>query len=412
MSTPKGPIQMPTPTGWRKEYLVSGNGKRTPVTANVLLCLRNHPDWVGTLGYNELSRRVVTLRETPWNCEKFVWRDSDDVRLADWLQQIEKLMIRPRHLTEIVECVSEERSFHPVQQYLAGLQWDGVLRLDNWLTTHMGAVASPYVSCVGKCWMISAVARAIKPGIKADHCLILEGQQGTLKSTGVQVLGEPWFTDDVGEVGTKDTLDQIQNWIVELGELDSISKTDAGKLKAFMSRQTDRFRPPYGRRVQEFPRQCVFVGTCNPSQYLRDGTGGRRFWPVTAGKIDIPGLRRDKDQLWAEAYRRYCAGERWWISDPVILAEARKAQAAKLDAEAWVGKLLEWCEKKLQPKLDGTGKTYVTMAEILEGFLNLPIDKWVSARRNQTQIGSALIAAGWKRSTGHNNEARYAPPSV
>jgi predicted P-loop ATPase len=149
--------------------------------------------------------------------------------------------------------------------------------------------ASDYVWAIGAKWLISAVAHIYKPGCKADHMLIAEGPQGLFKSTAFQVLGEPWFTDNIEELGTKDSqLATLGRWIIELAELDALTRAELSRVKAFLSRSIDRFRPPYGRRLIESPRQCVFVGTVNHGEYLRDETGGRRFWPVELRRRDRP----------------------------------------------------------------------------------------------------------------------------
>ena len=180
-----------------------------------------------------------------------------------------------------VLAVAHENRFDPVREYLEGLTWDRVPRIGKWLATYLSAEDTDYASAVGKRWLISCVARAILPGCKADSALIFEGNQGEGKSTAFTTLGGPWFSDELAAIGTKDSALQLSGaWIIELSELDALTKARASTVKAFLSRRVDRFRPPYGRRVIEQPRSCVFCGTVNHSQYLEDETGGRRFWPV------------------------------------------------------------------------------------------------------------------------------------
>jgi len=153
--------------------------------------------------------------------------------------------------------------------------WDGTNRLDTWLTTYLGAEDSNYVRAVGARWLISAIARIYRPGAKAYCCLILEGAQGSKKSTALKTLAGPYFADELADLGTKDSVLQTQGvWIIELSELDSLSRAEVGRIKAFMSRTTDRFRPPYCKRLIESPRQCVFAGSVKHSSYLRDDSGG------------------------------------------------------------------------------------------------------------------------------------------
>jgi predicted P-loop ATPase len=180
--------------------------------------------------------------------------------------------------------------------------------------------------------------------VKADHMLILEGPQGARKSTAIKVLaGEQWFTDELPELGSKDAAIHMQGvWIVEIAELDAMSRAEVSRIKAFLTRTTDRFRPPYGRYTIEVPRQCVFAGTVNLDTCLRDETGNRRFWPLRSGTIDIDALVSDREQLWAEAVHRFREGAIWWIDDPALLAEAAAAQEARYQSDAWEDLIEHW----------------------------------------------------------------------
>jgi len=204
------------------------------------------------------------------------------------------------HAGQAAQTVAKDRAFHPIRSYLGSIRWDGVERLDSWPSTYLGVEDTAYVRAVGARWLISAVARIYQPGVKADCRLILEGPQGTRKSTALKTLAGSHFTDELADLGSKDSALQTRGvWIIELSELDTLSRSEVSRIKAFMSRTTDRFRPPYGKRLMESPRQCVFAGTVNHSSYLRDDTGGPRFWPVACGSINIDRLARDRDQFWA-----------------------------------------------------------------------------------------------------------------
>ncbi len=224
---------------------------------------------------------------------------------------------------------------------------------------------------VWKCFLISAVARVYEPGCKADHVPIIEGPQGIWKSSAVEALASPWFTDELADLGSKDAAMQTHAaWIIEVAELDSMGKPEVSKIKAFISRTVDRFRPPYGRRVIEAPRQCVFVGTTNSSEYLKDATGARRFWPVKAGKIDLAAIKRDRDQLWAEAVTLHKEGVVWWPdANTTRLAEVE--QAARLVPHPW----LENIEKHIE------GKDETSVADILLACVGKEMDKWTQATR-------------------------------
>ncbi len=249
--------------------------------------------------------------------------------------------------------------------------------------------------------MISAVARIFEPGCKVDCCLLLEGKQGTLKSTALRELGYPWFTDEIAELGTKDaSLQAAGVWLVELAELESFTRAEVSKVKSFMSRRVDRFRPPYGQRTIEQPRQCVFAGTTNANAYLKDETGARRFWPVEVGTIDTEALGRARDQLWAEAVKRYRAGDRWWLDTAELASAAAEAVADRYEGDPW--------EMLIANHVAGRKGTSVT--EILRDAIEKEPSQWT--RGDQMRVGRCLTALGWRRyrATHGTRDWLYAPP--
>jgi len=297
--------------GWRDCLLMSEKGAVRAVLANAITALRCAPEWEGVLAFNEFSMNTVALKPPPWpaGSGQTDWTDHEDRLTADWLQH-QGIYVSVEIAGLAVQTVAKDRAFHPVREKLDSLRWDGTKRIGDWVNLYLGAEPSEYTSAVGARWLISAVARIFGPGAKADCALILEGDQGLMKSTALRVLAEPWFTDEIADLGTKDAAMQTRGvWIIEIAELDSMSRADVSKIKGFISRTTDRFRPPYGKRLVESPRQCVFAGSVNHSTYLRDETGGRRLWPVACTRILIDDLVRDRDKLWAEAVARYRAGE-------------------------------------------------------------------------------------------------------
>jgi predicted P-loop ATPase len=324
---------------WRQKLLMAKDGYTPlPILANALIALREAPEWAGTFALNDFSVAVYSRRSNPAIKKDgdHPWTDAADARLCDWLQH-EAIRVSPEVAGRAVLTVADEHRYHPVRDYLQALRWDGDGRLDNWLIEYLGVEPSNYAAAVGRRWMISAVARIMEPGCKVDTCLILEGRQGLKKSTALSVLGGQWFTDQISEIGGRESKQEIRGvWIVEIAELASMkSVADVSKVKAFMTSQRDRFRAPYARHVAEHGRQCVFAGSVNDSQYLRDDTGGRRWWPVACTHIEIDRLREDKDQLWAEAVVRYQEGCPWYLDSKALDAEAEAQQEQRREADPW-----------------------------------------------------------------------------
>ena len=286
-------------SAWKKDLLRSKppmnttEGRILPVLANAIAAFRHAPEWGGVLAFNEFGFGTVVLKPAPWGVvPKGEWTDHEDRLAAEWLQR-QGILVSVDVAGQAVQTAARDHPFHPVKAYLQGLHWDGVERLDRWLSTYLGAEDTEYSRAVGSRWLISAVARIFRPGAKADCCLILEGPQGIRKSTALRTIAGEYFTDELADLGSKDAAMQTRGvWIIELSELDNLSHAEVARIKAFMSRTTDRFRPPYGMRLVESPRQCVFAGTVNHGTYLRDETGGRRFWPVVCGRIDVEALGR------------------------------------------------------------------------------------------------------------------------
>jgi len=376
---------------WRDGLLLNLNGTVKPVLANAITALRGAPEWAGVLAYNEFAHFTVLQKSTPWmklGVEvPAEWTPNHDTLTTEWLHH-QGIFVSVDVTGQAVEAVARERPFHPVRAYLKDLIWDGKHRLETWLPEYLGVDPSPYAAAVGSRWMISAVARVFEPGCKADCCLILEGEQGIRKSTALRVLARPWFTDEIADLGSKDAALQTRGvWVIEIAELDSMSRSDVGKIKAFMSRMTDRFRPPYGKRPIDSPRQCVFAGSVNHGTYLRDETGGRRFWPVQckAPVIDVDALADVRDQLWAEATYLYFDGKPWWLDSVSLNREAAEEQADRYEGDPWDELILEWASLRES----------VSIAEVLTNCLEKKKDMWTQWDRNR--VARCLRANGWIR---------------
>jgi predicted P-loop ATPase len=315
-------------------------GAPKPLLANAITALRNHTAWAGVLSYNEFALHLSIDKAPPWHKSSSAWiprawSEQDDLLLTDWLHH-QRIGVSVATAAQAVETVGRDRSFHPIRDYLDRLKHDRIPRVGSWLSDFLGAEESEYTKAVGQAILVGAVARIRNPGCKLDTIPILEGEQGALKSTAVKVLFDPWFTDELADFGSKDAAMQTCGvWGIEVSELSGMSRSEVARVKAFASRTVDRYRPPYGRRIIESKRSCIMIGTTNSDDYLKDETGGRRFWPIKVGKIDIPGLRKGCDQLWAEAQALYAAGTPWWITDAGVQADAEAEQRDRYIGDAW-----------------------------------------------------------------------------
>lgn len=331
-----------------EQFGFTGQWKRrgkTPLSNldNVLLSLRNAQELAGLVGYDEMTQAEMLLKPVPGSGERWSGprplRDVDVTAVQAWLQRHWLTGTGKDTAFAAVEMVARERSFHPVRDYLKRLEWDGVDRLDGWLATYFGAEQTAYTAAIGRMFLIAMVARIFDPGCQADYMLILEGEQGDRKSSALRILAGQWFSDNLPAVRNSADHDVQQflrgKWLVEIGELSAMDKADAAALKSFVTRRVEQYRPSYGRKEVHEPRQCLFVGTTNEAVYLRDHTGGRRFWPVATAEIDLDRLRQDRDQLFAEAVARYQRGEQAWPDKAFEKAHIRPEQDARYEADAW-----------------------------------------------------------------------------
>ena len=370
-------------------------GNPKPLLANAITMLRYHPDWSGVLAFNEFSLYPVTKKPAPWEKEaERNWTDNDDSLAADWLQHA-GILVSSKLAHEAVAVVARENSFHPVKDYLTSIEWDSEPRLDSWLERYLGAEDTPFVRAVGPRWLVSAVARIFRPGCQVDHTLLLEGPQGIQKSSAFRELAGPeWFTDHISDLGNKDSRIELHGkMIVELSELAAIRRSEVERVKAFLTARTDHFRPPYGRSTEDVPRSNIFAASTNDQTPFTDATGSRRFWPVRCGTIDIGALTRDRDQLWAEAYRRYQDGAVWWLDTSELNTLAIAEQEERYDQGVWDDVILEWTNDPKQrydadgiPQIpiepfDSTANR-VTITDVLIHAIGKPLERCTQSDKN------------------------------
>jgi predicted P-loop ATPase len=260
-------------------------GHPIPHLANAILALREAPQIRDCFVFDELLQSTMVVMPIPGSCDSAVprrIRDTDATAVQEWLQKEGLVRIARQTVYDAIELRALERRRHPVREYIDGLAWDGQSRVSTWLPRYLGAEDSVYVRAVGEMLLISLVARVYKPGCKVDHMVVLEGEQGAGKSTACSILGGEWYSDGLPDITlAKEVAQHLRGkWVVEMSELNAMRRADAPRLKAFISRRDERYRPSYGRHEVHEPRQCVLIGTTNDATYLRDATGARRFFPV------------------------------------------------------------------------------------------------------------------------------------
>lgn len=340
------------PANWMDRLEInSQTGLPKATIDNVWIILENDPLLKGKFALNQFAGRGEVLDALPWNAstKRRLWDDNDNNGLYWYMEKVHHITGNGK-IDGALSLHTTQHAFNEVQDYLQSLKWDGVPRLDTLFIDYLGAEDSPYTRAVTRKAFTAAVTRAMVPGSKYDNMLILAGPQGIGKSTLLDKMSRGWFNDSIRTFEGKEASELLQGvWLVEIGELDAFRKTDVACIKQFLSLRSDRFRAAYGRHVKELPRCCVFFGTTNTSDYLRDRTGNRRFWPVDVGLApaaksvwtDLPG---EIDQLWAEAMVRWQTGEPLFLKGEIEDA-AKEAQEAHREVNTREGIILDFLER-------------------------------------------------------------------
>lgn len=383
---------------WRSLLVIGDKGKTRRGYNNVLAFVRHHPDYRGRWSLNTMSGAVwfdgTAMRDT------FV----HDVRAhADRV-----LGFSPgRDDVEAAILTSAiDRPFHPIQQYLRSVDWDGIERLHAMAYDFLGSDDALHAELVRK-WMISAVARALEPGCKVDTALMLQGEQGYFKSWFFKILGGDWHADSPIDIANKDSFQQIHAaWIYEFAELENVvTGARESRLKAWVTSTHDMFRAPYARVVDRRARSCVICGTTNRKQFLTDDTGSRRFWIISVAKI-IPRelLAENRDQLWAEAVCAYEAGDQWWLEREAD-AERERQNEEFADEDPWEQIVVDW----LRPP----NVREVTISDLLSSAIKLDVPR--QTRSEQMRVSRILKKKGWERRqiwNGGDRVWRYVRPDA
>lgn len=413
--------------------LHTGRPERT--SENVLITLEGDPNLRGRIRLDEFANTINGFAPLPWaprdeENTAFQWGEQDDFGLALYLERVLGFASKDKIKPALNQCAARNR-FNPVRQYLLGLQWDGVKRLDNLFIDYLGAADTPYVRAVTRKAFVAAVARAMLPGIKYDTMPVLNGAQGLGKTTLIQKMGKAWFTNSVETFEGKEAAELLQgNWIVEIGEMGAYNRSDLNIIKGFLSRTFDHFRAAYAAKTEKHPRQCVFFGTSNRNDYLKDATGGRRFWPIDVGvqknvKSVFQHLDSEVDQLWAEAVMYWRLGEALILSGD-LATEAKRQQELHAEQDPRESMIQEFAERKVPVdwnkkdmhvrKLYWSTEFGKTNIEEVERDRICAAEIWVECLqgeiRNMKRTDSMMIndilgkIEGWERKT---NNYRYGP---
>lgn len=374
----------PVSDDWKRLLTYNRDGNVEGTLHNLVTIIENDDRLKDLFWLNDSSNQVVMARKAPWsgsNRDEFV--DADACELAAWLQHPDRYRMKcgDDNVLKAAIAVARRHRRHPIREYLTALQWDGTPRIESMLVDMFGAGDNKYSRQASLCFMVGAVARMlwIDPknpamGAKVDFMLVLEGPQGKQKSTSLcELFSSNWFVETAESPQGKDFYQVIQGcWGVEIGEMDSFGKADVTAVKVAITRRTDKFRAPYERMPNSYRRECVFVGTTNDREYLKDATGGRRFLPVRAdGDVDVPRIIAERDQLWAEAVRMFLDGFTYWV----LPDDAPAQQAARYISDSWEGRIERWLsgnfgseDKHAPPRLKfSAGKVgWTTTDELLE----------------------------------------------
>lgn len=341
---------------WQSRLELEKNGKIKDTLTNISTILRYDPV-LQPIVFNQFKSLIDVIGDLPWPQVKPGWNDTDLACAKLYFERTYGIWSPTKFKDALLGVVSSERLYHPVKEYLASISWDGVERLDTLLVDYLGAEDTPYVRAVTRKTLVAAVARILRPGIKFDSILVLNGPQGMGKSTLFARLGRQWYSDSlsISDMKDKTAPEKLQGyWILELGELAGIKKVDVETVKSFITRTDDKFRQSYGVTVESHPRSCIIVGSTNSDGgFLRDITGNRRFWPVRVmgnSKYE-PWDLTEVDQVWAEAIVRYKSGEDLFLKG-ALAEEAVTQQRDAMESDDREGLVAEYLDTLLPEDWD------------------------------------------------------------
>ena len=386
----KGAVSKAAPVDWQDNLTFDEDEKVKNRIYNADMILTNDPKYQGLFFWDDFAQKIA-IRNKKTN-EVLDFDDTFEAMLQVKLGR-EYGDFRMESIKAVVLTIAKQNHFHPLQEKIKSIEWDGRTRVETWLSHYCGAEDSEYLRLVARKWMISAIARLFRPGCKVDNVLVLEGEQGTKKSSLLRALCYDNFLDGGIDIRSKDgKMALFGKWIVEFSELEGLNGRSSDEIKAFLAKQDDKLRIPYARGEDYFKRTCVFVGTTNKEQYLEDPTGNRRFWPVKIKQANLTAVEADRDQLWAEAYQTFRNGEKWWIdeggSEALIFKSEQGERVVHSDLE---DKIYEWLIQGIREDGRVLVKLHEVWTDCIGGKLS-QID-----RKKEHEIAECLRRMGLKK---------------
>lgn len=426
-------------TTWMEEMQMDEKRRHfLPSPYNFGLIVRNDPNLRDKVRRDAFRGRDCVCGDLPWRpaseAEPF-WGNSDDNGLIDYISKTYQLTGK-QALLDAADLAMSQRTFHPVREWLESLTWDGKERLDTLLIDYLGAEDNDLTRAMTRKHFTGAVARVMRPGCKYDYILTLIGPQGIGKSTLVKIMGGDWFDDSLTIIEGKEGMEQIRGkWLIEFGELTNYKKSTSEAYKAFISKQEDSYRPAYGRKVEVYPRQCVFFATTNESAFLKGDTGNRRFWTVECDKDIIykdvwETLPDEREQIWAEAVQRFKQGERLYLPRELeMVAQMRQEEHNEVAADERTGIIEAFIRKEIPENwedmsakqrrdffqygdhgeitslVEKTRRKTITAVEVLAECFGQPIDE--RTRYRTKEINQILRSFGWLKEIGRVYDKVY-----
>ncbi|OQY64728.1 MAG: hypothetical protein B6D47_12950 [Rhodocyclaceae bacterium UTPRO2] len=389
-----GEGEQPDDFRWRFSLWRNDAGNPRAIRENVVVLLAEHPKLKGLVAHNVFANRIEKRSDPPWGGGLGEWRRQDTSELADYVAHAAGMMMKLKDVSDAVSLVAWRQQVNPVRELLESLPpWDGVDRLDFWLSECLGAQDKPYTRLVGRKYLMGMVKRVLDPGCKFDYMLILEGDQGRGKSSTFRVLAwrEDWYNDTPFSANLdKDARLALHGcWLYEIPELHGFNKADTNAVKAFVTQMEDRLRAPYAEQHETFKRTLVFGGSTNETEYFRDRTGNRRFWPVAILLADLDKLKEWRPQLFAEALHRVRAGESVFPCREEETLYCLPEQRQRLVTDPWQDFITDWLGKL------GNEVEFLTYVDLLRDCLKVDPARIDPHGEMGRRLRYAMDALGW-----------------